>query len=121
MTPPSPSGSSDAPSSVETTLDRSAAPSPEPALPVSAPPTPPLALRREPRARRPPQPYWIVPTRSPAPEPYREPTPAVESDASDNSAAESSEDELAALYESSDDQHSVGLVQAVVCVTCPVS
>jgi hypothetical protein len=31
---------------------------------------------------------------------------------SDDSAAESSEDELAAMYESSDDQHSVGLVQA---------
>jgi hypothetical protein len=40
---------------------------------------------------------------SPAPELYREPTSA---------ADESSEDELAALYQSSDYQHSVGLVQA---------
>jgi hypothetical protein len=80
---------------------------------VSAPPTPPLALCCEPHAQRPPQPYWIVPTRSPAPEPYREPTPAVENNVSNDSADdESSEDELAAMYESSDDQHSVGLVQA---------
>jgi hypothetical protein len=49
-TPPLPSSSSDASLSVEDTLERSVAPSPEPALPVSAPPTPPLALRREPRA-----------------------------------------------------------------------
>jgi hypothetical protein len=98
-TPPTPSSASDATPSVQDTHNRSVAPSPEPASPVSAPSTAPLALRREPRTRRPPQPYWIAPMRSPAPEPYRE--PAVESDASDDSAAESSEDEFVVICDGS--------------------
>jgi hypothetical protein len=41
---------------------------------------------------------------SPAPELYREPPPAIERDESDGLATdESSEDELAAMYEPSDD------------------
>lgn len=63
-------------------------------MPPDCPPTPPLAIRHKHCALKPVQSWWFVPMHSPAPQAYREPTPAVES--SNDKDDTSSEDPLAA-------------------------